>query len=675
MWLEEVEGERALAQVRAWNERSLALLQADPRYPELERGALAIVNAKDKLAYGSHRGGAVYNFWQDEQNVRGLVRRASLESYLTDAPTWEIMLDVDALAASEGKNWVYKGSVCLPTDYERCLLVLSDGGKDAAVRREWSHKTKSFVAGGFVMPEAKADATWVDENALLVATDWGPGTTTASGYPFIVKRWARGEPLESAREVIRGAPHHVAVSPLRIDAGDEAIMMAVVAETFFEATVYWLPDAGAGEAAPVALPLPKKASLAAWFKGELLFTLQEDWRPEASDATYKLGSLVSFDFDAFRRTKTLPPLRVVYEPHARSALEGVARTASKLLVTIYDNVVGAAFAYDFDGDHWSRAPLDLPDNGSIGVISANRETDTAFLAVSSFIEPDALWVLDTKTSALRRAKSAPARFDASGLKVEQHEAVSKDGERIPYFVIAPKELRLDGENPTLLYGYGGFQISLTPSYSGLRGKLWLERGGVTVIANIRGGGEFGPAWHQAALKTGRQTAFDDFIAVAEDLIARKVTSPRRLGIMGGSNGGLLVGAMFVQRPELWNAVVCQVPLLDMLGFHKLLAGASWVGEYGDPEIPEERAFLEAISPYHHVDPDTVYPEIFFVTSTKDDRVHPAHARKMAARLEDQGHPFLYYENIDGGHSAAANLAEAAKRTALEYVYLMRKLMD
>jgi prolyl oligopeptidase len=313
--------------------------------------------------------------------------------------------------------------------------------------------------------------------------------------------------------------------------------------------------------------------------------------------------------------------------------------------------------------------------GSVGVVSSNRETDVAFLSISSFIEPDTVFLLDASTLSLQRAKSAPARFNAKGLKVEQHEATSADGERIPYFVIGPASMKHDGKNPTLLYGYGGFQISLTPSYSGLRGKLWLERGGVHVIANIRGGGEFGPTWHQAALKTKRQTAFNDFIAVAEDLIRRKITSPRHLGVMGGSNGGLLVGAMFTQRPELWNAVVCQVPLLDMLSYHTLLAGASWVGEYGDPELAEERVFLETISPYHNIRPEAEYPEIFFVTSTKDDRVHPAHARKMAARLEELGRPFLYYENIEGGHSAAANLVEAAKRTALEYVYLVRKLMD
>jgi prolyl oligopeptidase len=675
MYLEEVLGERALETVRGWNARTLGQLQADPRFAVLEREALAIVNAKDKVPYGSYRGGKVYNFWQDEKNVRGLVRRTTLESYLAASPTWEILLDVDALAAREGKNWVYKGSITLPTDYDRCLLVLSDGGKDASVRREWSHKTKSFVPGGFDLPEAKADVIWADPDTLLVATDWGPGTTTASGYPFVVKRWRRGESLDAAVEIMRGEPHHVGVGPARIDTGEEILLFVHVAETFYESTTWWLPDGAEGKEKPVALPLPKKAGLSAWFKGELVFSIQEDWTPPGSSQTYAKGSLLSFDFDAFRKTRALPPLKIIYVPHARSSLEGVTRTASKLLVTIYENVVGAAFAYDFERGSWSREKIALPDNGSVGVVSAHRDTDVAFLSMSGFIQPDTLYLYDSATNALKLAKSAPSRFDASKLKVEQHEAVSADGERIPYFVITKKDIPLDGSTPALLYGYGGFQISLTPSYSGLRGKLWLERGGAFAIANIRGGGEFGPAWHQAALKTRRQTAFDDFTAVAQDLIARKITSPRRLGIMGGSNGGLLVGAVFAQRPELFNAVVCQVPLLDMLGYHKLLAGASWIGEYGDPEIPEERAFLEKISPYHNLRPERAYPEIFLVTSTKDDRVHPGHARKMAARLEEMGRPFLYYENIDGGHSAAANLAEAAKRTALEYVYLMRKLMD
>ena len=681
-YLEEVEGEDALATVRGWNARSLDALQADPRFATLEAEALAIVNASDKIPYGVYRDGFVYNFWQDEAHVRGLIRRATLDSYLADAPEWELLLDVDALAAEEGRNWVYKGSSVLPTNYERAILTLSDGGKDASVRREWDHGAKAFVEGGFVLPEAKASTDWVDENALLVATNWGEGTTTASGYPYIVKVWERGTPLEDAREVIRGAPEHVGVFPARLNAGDEAVMLAVVAETFLESVVYWLPSLGPDgardfSAEPVALPLPRKVSVSAYFKSQLVFAIEEDWTPPGSETTHPAGSLLSFDFDAFRKTRVLGDVRVLYRPGARSTVEGVAATKSKVLVTVYENVVGAAYAYDFDAGsgEWTRIKLDLPGNGSIGVFSANRESDIAFANVTSFIEPDTLWLLQTATGEMKRAKSAPARFDASDLVVEQHEATAPDGERVPYFVLRKADAPMTGETPTLLYAYGGFQISLTPSYSGLRGKLWLERGGAYVIANIRGGGEFGPAWHQAALKTKRQTGFSDFIAVAEDLIARKITSPRRLGIMGGSNGGLLMGVMFTQRPDLWNAVVCQVPLLDMLGYHQLLAGASWVDEYGHPDVPEERAFLDGVSPLHNLKPDTDYPEIFFVTSTKDDRVHPAHARKMAARLEELGQPFLYYENIDGGHSAAANLAETAKRTALEYVYLTRKLMD
>jgi len=671
MWLEEVEGEAALSTVRAWNERSLAVLQADPRFAELEAAALDIVNAQDKIPYGAYRGDWVYNFWQDETHVRGLVRRTSLESYLSDDTEWDIQLDMDALAEAEDENWVYKGSSCLPTNYDRCLLTLSDGGKDASVRREWDHGTRSFVEGGFELPEAKAGTAWVDQDTLLVATNWGEGTVTESGYPFIVKRLERGQALEDATEIIRGQADHVGVWPFRMDAGDDVEMFAVVAETFFESVYYWLPE---GEE-PVVMPLPRKVSPQEFFNGQFVFTIEEDWAPDGSDTTYTAGSLLSFDFAAFRDTRELPPVHVVFAPGARSSIEGVSATASKVIVTVYENVVGTAYLYDFADGAWTHEALDLPDNGSLGVYSANRDSDIAFINQESFIVPDTLWHVDTSTGETQVAKSAPARFVADDLVVEQHEAISSDGERIPFFIIHKRGMAHDGSNPTLLYGYGGFQISMTPSYSGIRGKLWLERGGVFVLANIRGGGEFGPAWHQAGLKTNRQIIYDDFIAVAEELIDHGVTSPRRLGVMGGSNGGLLMGVMFTQRPDLWNAVVCQVPLLDMLRYHTLLAGASWIGEYGDPDIPEERAFLESISPYHNTDPDADYPEIFFVTSTKDDRVHPAHARKMAALLEEQGHSFLYYENTDGGHSAAANLAETAKRTALEYTYLTRKLMD
>lgn len=672
-WLEEVEGERALAAVKAWNERSLAILQGDPRFSQLEAEALAIVNAKDKIPYGAYRAGMVYNFWQDETHVRGVLRRASLASYLAEEPDWESLLSVDALAEKEGENWVYKGSSCLPPAYQRCILTLSRGGKDASERREWSHETKSFVEGGFFLPEAKAGVTWKNENTLIVATDWGAGTLTESGYPFIVKELGRGQKLEAAREIIRGEAKDVGVFTGSLEGEDgRREMIAVRAITFYESEYFWLPE---GET-PVKLPLPRKVSPRDLFKGKAVFTIEEDWTPVTGGPTYPKGALLAFDWEAFTKSRALPAIETIYVPDARSSIEGVAASKSKLLVTVYENVIGRAYAYDVVNGAWKRAAVALPGAGSVGVASAYRDSDTVFFNQESFIAPDTLFLADmAKGGAPKPVKSAPARFDAKGLVVNQHEAVSKDGVKIPYFVVHRKDIALDGENPTLLYGYGGFQVSLTPSYSGLRGKLWLERGGVYVLANIRGGGEFGPAWHQAGLKTNRQVIYDDFIAVAEDLIARKITKPDRLGIEGGSNGGLLMGVMYTQRPDLFGAVICQVPLLDMLRYHKLLAGASWVGEYGDPDTPEERVFLQTISPYHNVMRGKAYPEMFFVTSSKDDRVHPGHARKMAKLLEEEGIAFLYYENIDGGHSAAANLKETAKRYALQHVYLMRKLMD
>lgn len=672
LWLEEIEGERALETVRAWNARTLETLQAEPRYAELKAEALAIVNAQDKIPYGIMRGRHVYNFWQDETHVRGVVRRTSLESYLSDAPDWDVLLDVDKLAEADGENWVYQGSVALPPDYERCILTLSRGGKDAAVRREWDHATRGFVEGGFALPESKGAAAWLDIDTLLVSIDWGEGSMTASGYPFVVKRLKRGQEVADAAELIRGEASDVGVWPAVVEADDGTrIPVAVRAITFYESVHYWLPE---GEA-PVAIPAPRKASLVALFDGQLLITLEEDWTPVEGGPTHRKGALVAYDFEAFRRTRTLPPVTEIIAPGPRETIEGIAKTKSSVLVTMLENVVGAVYRLQRKGGVWAREKLELPENATLSVVSANKDTDTVFVNAEGFTRPSTLIARDLATHETLGTKAAPARFDASGVAVEQHFATSTDGTEIPYFLVRRAGAAMDGATPTLLYGYGGFQVSQPPAYSGVRGKLWLERGGQFALANIRGGGEFGPDWHQAGLKTKRQTVFDDFIAVAEDLIARGATSPRRLGIEGGSNGGLLVGVMVTQRPDLFNAAVCAVPLLDMLRYHTLLAGASWVGEYGDPGVAEERAFLEAISPYHNVDAGKDMPEVFFVTSTKDDRVHPGHARKMAALLEEMGRPFLYYENIDGGHSAAANLKETAKRLALQHVYLMRKLMD
>ena len=668
LWLEEVEGERALGWVRGENARSLAVLEGDPRFAAFNAEALAIAEAVDRIPMPSLRGGQVYNFWQDKENVRGLWRRTTLASYRTATPAWEALLDVDALAKAEDANWVYKGAGCRWPDYQRCLISLSDGGKDAVTIREYDIGAKAFVAGGFSLPEGKQDAAWLDDDTLLVGREWTPGEVTESGYPYVVKRLRRGQPLDQAVEVFRGVPTDVAASGSVLHDGDGHSATVVTRPiTFYEGETTIDTPSG-----PKRLPLPPKHTLQGLVRGQLLFSLEQEWT--FSGQVFATGALLSIDAaEAARAPEAVMPV-LVLQPGPRQSIEGVAATKGHVLVNLYENVQGSIRRYAFEGGQWRGETLPLPAASSVGVVAAEDESETIFATVTSFLTPSTLWLAEAGATPVQ-VKAMPARFDASTHLTEQFEAVSKDGTRIPYFVVRPRTARLDGSNPTLLYAYGGFQVSMTPAYSGTIGKLWLERGGTYVLANIRGGGEFGPAWHQAGLKGERQKVFDDFAAVAEDLIARKLTSPARLGIMGGSNGGLLMGVQLTQRPDLWNAVVVQVPLLDMLRYHKLLAGASWVAEYGDPDIPAERAFLETISPYQRLTAGKAYPEPFFVTSTKDDRVHPGHARKMAAKMQSLGLPFLYYENIDGGHSASANLREAARRSALEFTYLTRKLMD
>jgi prolyl oligopeptidase len=670
LWLEDVEGDTALDWVGSQNARSLALLEADPRYQHLYETALSIITAQDRIPYPYFHAAGLANFWQDEAHVRGLWRKTTLAAYRAPEPAWETVLDIDALAAAEGKNWVYHGGATLPPEDRLALVSLSDGGKDASEWREFDIAAESFITGGFFLPEGKQSAAWLDADTLLVGRDWGPGTLTASGYPFILKRLRRGAPLDRADEVFRGAADDVNVRPAVLRDPDGVVRGTLVfrALTFFESETYLL-----GDAAPVRLPIPLKSQFREFVSGQILFTLDEAWQWRGR--TYPSGALISLDLDACKAdAATIEPL-LVYAPGPRETIEQVAATHSRVLVTIYRNVQGGAVAYRFANGGWQSTPLSLPENVSMQLVSTSERDESAFIDVAGYLLPNTLYLADLAANTAEPVKSMPARFDASKAVVEQFDAASKDGTKIPYFVVRPRDLVLDGNAPTLLYGYGGFQVSMNPAYSGALGKLWIEPGGVWVVANIRGGGEFGPDWHQAALKEHRQRAFDDFIAVAEDLIARKITSPRRLGIMGGSNGGLLMGAMLTQRPELFRAVVIQVPLLDMLRFHKLLAGASWMAEYGDPDKPEEAAFLQRISPYNNLREGVAYPEVFFLTSTKDDRVHPGHARKMAAKMASMGLPFLYYENIDGGHAAAANLKERARRNALEFTYLFEKLVD
>ncbi len=675
LWLEEVEGEEALEWVRSQNARTLEDITADPRYAENEAAAIEVLTSKERIPYGRIRNGQVYNFWQDDTHVRGLWRRTSVESYRTDSPEWETVLDIDQLAKDEGKNWVFKGSNTFrPKGGDKfvCLVSLSDGGKDAVVNREFDLETGTFVEDGFVTPEAKQNIEWIDPDTLLIGTDWGDDTVTESGYPFVVKRWKRGTPLAEAKEVIRGNREDVAVWPFTLELEDGTILQcADEADTFFTSTFWLLSGDDDGE--PVKFPLPPKCNPHGIYKGQLLISLKQDWSPEGQEG-HSSGDLVAIDIGEFLKTGKLPTVKFVFHPNETQAINGVSIAKGAALLSINENVSGKVLRLDLqDNGVWTTTPIELPGTGEVGVTFADDEETTVFLSYDGFLTPDSLLQYDVETQEIETLKSLPGKFNTDGLTVEQFFATSTDGTRIPYYVIHREDIKLDGKTPTLLYGYGGFQISLGPGYNPTTGRLWLEKGGAYVLANIRGGGEFGPNWHQAGLKLNRQRIYDDFIAVGEAVIEQGFTNPDQLGIMGGSNGGLLMGVMLNQRPDLWNAVVIQVPLLDMLRYHLLLAGASWVDEYGSPDVPEERAFLEKISPVHNFDPAKDYPVPFFVTSTKDDRVHPGHARKLAKKFEDADLPFFYYENIDGGHSAAANQTERAKRSALEFTYLARQL--
>ena len=669
LWLEEIEGKQALEWVHARNRECFDELQSDDRYEKFLAQSESLLNAKDRIPYGSIRGKFVYNFWQDSKNVRGIIRRTSLESYRSITPKWETVLSIDELAKAEKENWVYKGSSWLTPNYERCLIKLSRGGTDASVYREFDAIAKHFVENGFIIPEAKSGVAWLDRNTLLIGTDWGENSLTESGYPRIVKLWKRGKPLDKAEVIFEGKHKDIGIWPRVMDSGDETLALVEQSLTFFTGAYHLINTNGK----LIRLPLQDSADLVGFYAGRLLFTLREAW--EVDGKTHPQGALLAINAAMFQSTGKLPVIETIITPNKQTSIEGVTFSRSGLYITLLQNVKGLILRFKVDAQNgkWSSNPVPLPKNGTVSISSANIHSDTIFVNYEDYITPDRLSEFDSHKEKITVLKSLPSKFNASELEVNQHMAKSADGTQVPYFVIHRKGIKPDKNTPTILYGYGGFEISLKPSYSATIGKLWLERGGAYAVANIRGGGEFGPRWHKAALKTKRQRAYDDFIAVAEDLIKRGITSPKHLGISGGSNGGLLVGAIFTQRPDLMNGVVCRVPLLDMLRYTKLLAGASWAAEYGDPEDPEMRKAILRYSPYQNVFPDRQYPKVFIETSTKDDRVHPGHARKMVARMREQGHEVLYFENTEGGHSAGANLKQHAKRYALEYVYFSRQL--
>lgn len=663
LWLEDVQGEPALAWVRARNAEAEAVLTTLPRYAQARAAILDALDSKDQVPWIARRGAHVYNFWRDAAHPRGLWRRTTLDDYRRAEPAWELVLDLDALAAAEGENWVWAGATALGPAYRRCLVSLSRGGADATVVREFDLVERRFVDGGFALPEAKTAVTWRDEDHLYVGTDTGPGSLTDSGYPRTVRLWRRGTPLAAAPVVFEG------------EAGDVSAWVSVDRTPGFERTVFgrsldfyntrvWLAEGD--RLRPV--DKPDDASLSFW-RERVLVELRSPW------LGHPAGSLLAADAAAcLRGERTLVP---VFTPTPTCSLQGWTVTASTVVLSLLDDVKGRLEAWSPDG---TRRALPVPGPGSCGasalhdpLLVADPLAEQLLLTYTDFLTPESLWLAQADGSAPALLKTRPPLFDAAGMRTEQHFATSADGTRVPYFVVFPAGAAEGDERPTLLSGYGGFEIARLPVYSAAIGRAWLAQGGVYVLANLRGGGEYGPAWHQAAIRERKQKSYDDLAAVAEDIVRRRITRPQRLGIQGGSNGGLLVGAVMLQRPELFNAVVCQVPLLDMRRYHRLLAGASWMAEYGNPDEPADWAFISRYSPYQNVQPGVKLPRVLFTTSTRDDRVHPGHARKMAARMREQGHDLLYWENLEGGHGGAADNAQRATMLALEFAFLHLQL--
>ena len=681
-WLEQVNSSRAMDWVRAENAKTARRLDQDPRYAEMYRESLAITTAKDKIPMPTFQAGQIYNLWKDESHVHGLWRQTTLASFRQSATDWHTALDLDQLSANEHRNWFLKGADCNLPAKQRCMLQLSDGGEDAVSLREFDLVKARLSDGGFSLPRGKQFSAWVSDDELLVAREWTPGALTESGYPFIVKRLRRGAPRAAATEIFRGKSTDVQVAPITLVDGTGLQAVLIQRDvSFFEHEYYLLRPGGL-----LKLDLPLKADLQALVSGRLVMSLNTDWvTPEG--AAFSQGSLIALPLASVAPDAGAAHAELIFAPGQREVLQQVASAGDALLVTLLDNVRGRAciFTPAVKGQ-WTRRPLALPDNASIDLVDADHRGHQAFLRVTGFLTPASLWLVDLQSGRVDSIRSAPANFDSSRDTVEQREAVSSDGTRIPYFVVHATNAPLDGSTPTVLTGYGGFQVPVTPSYGGYEwlhepyyasaGKLWLERGRTLVIANIRGGGEFGPAWHEAGLKTQRQRIYDDFAAVARDLVAQGFTSTRHLGIFGWSNGGLLMGVEFTQHPELWTAVDMAAPLLDMLNYEHIEAGASWASEYGSASNPSERAFLKKISPLENLSRDVVYPEPLIWATTKDDRVGPEHARKFAATLAALGKPYLYFEAIDGGHDPLDYSPElSAAMQAREFTYFTQRLVD
>ena len=665
LWLEEVEGKKSLAWVEEQNEETFTRYTESNAFKEKYERIKKELNDDERIPSAYYQNGEMYNFWRDEKNVRGVWRKTSFKSYLKDEPIWENILDIDQLAKDEGINWLYKGADCLAPEYKRCLIRLSDGGTDAVTIREFDLEEKKFVKDGFNTYPSKQNASWVNEDQILIGADFGEGSMNESGYPMQVKLWNRGESLEEAKIFFSGSYEKIFNFPFVSIRPDGKYYGIIEGPTFFSEVLHLFD----GEKL-IKINLPQMIDIHGFFNESLILSIEEDWE------IFKSGSLLEINVNSLLANSIdESDVKIIFEPDGQRFISGVSIGKHQLMVSMLENVNGKITRFMKKDDRWDSKDIEGFQNSTMNIYGQDVWSDNSFISVSNFLEPSSIYHASDGAD-YKKIKSRKNSIDPEKYRVEQNFVSSSDGTSIPYFLISRKDINLDGKNPTILYGYGGFQISKPPSYlGGSIAEYWLNSGGVYVVSNIRGGGEYGPAWHQSALKENRQRAYDDFIAIAIDLIEKGITSKDRLGIEGRSNGGLLVGATFTQRPDLFNAVICGVPLLDMYRYDKLLAGASWVDEYGDPDNPEEWEYIRKYSPYQNLKKGTEYPEVFFYTSTKDDRVHPGHARKMAKKMTDMGSPIVYYENTEGGHAGTSNIDQFSFLLALQLAYLEDKLMN
>jgi len=669
LWLEDIQGEDALEWVNEQNDRTFDELRDSAIFEALYDEAYAILTSEERLPEGAIVGDHFYSFWQDEINVRGVWRRMPLKAFRQGKAEWETVLDIDALEEREHENWVYQGNNCLGGT-DRCLIEISRGGKDESVYREFSLTDKRFVDDGFLVPEAKSNVSWIDQDTLLIATRWEDDVLTQSGYAVEVRLLERGKTLDEATRVFRGDVVDTLLAPIVYHNDDRHYPFVIrLFADWNERELRSVANGTAGE----PLPLPLRFNTHGVLKGWLLLTLEQDWN--YADTRFLSGDIVAYELESGAATR-------VFRPSDRQAVQDIALFSDGLFVSLLDNVVGRVKRLTLSEDGFESVDIALPENGVVSIEASSSRRADAFLSYESAVQPTTLYHVDDEDT-LTPVAALPALYDASNAVVEQHFATSADGTRVPYFLIGDRDVLKRGDAPAILYGYGGFTIPILPVYysnpsrpqhGALAGRMWLSRGGVLALANLRGGGEYGPAWHQAGLRENRQRIYDDYYAIAEHMIERGVTSSDKLGALGRSNGGLLLGVALTQRPDLFAALDIGVPLLDMIRYNKLLAGASWMGEYGNPDVAEDREFIEAYSPYQNLEDGVEYPKVLFYTSTLDDRVHPGHARKMAARLAGLGQEFFYYENTEGGHGGTANQDQLAMRTALEYAYFVRMLM-